>query len=526
MTKVPNISEEQRTPLVTTLLEIIHLQHDEIQKLKDEIAKLQGQKPKPTIKASTMDRRTDSDEDGTTHSAKRPGSEKRRKTQTLEIHETTVITPDTIPEGSRFKGYQDYTVQDIIIRTHNTRYRLERWKTPQGDYVMGKLPGEVVDGHFGITLVSYILYQYYHAYVTQPLLVEQLHEFGIDISAGQVNRIIIEHKDFFHAEKEQILRVGLEVSGHINVDDTGARHRGKNGFCTHIGNELFAWFQSTNRKSRINFLELLRSGNTEYVINHDALDYMESQGLPKGPLTQLKAHQSRCFDNEAQWTACLIVLNITTERHVRIATEGALLGSVLEHGFNRDLVIISDDAGQFNVLLHALCWIHAERSVNSLVGFNDGQRKAIEDTRSKIWDLYADLKRYKQAANDKKKAHIEARFDTIFSAKTCFETLNKTLKGLRNNKAELLFVLERPDIPLHNNESERDIREYVKRRKISGSTRSDLGRICRDTFTSLKKTCRKHGISFWEYLKDRVSGIHVIPPLPDLIRLRALTSTG
>ena len=85
------------------------------------------------------------------------------------------------------------------------------------------------------------------------------------------------------------------------------------------------------------------------------------------------------------------------------------------------------------------------------------------------------------------------------------------------NKAELLLVLERPEIPLHNNLSENDIREYVKRRKVSGSTRSELGRRCRDTFTSLKKTCRKLGVSFWDYLLDRLSKSQEIPPLQDLI---------
>ena len=89
-------------------------------------------------------------------------------------------------------------------------------------------------------------------------------------------------------------------------------------------------------------------------------------------------------------------------------------------------------------------------------------------------------------------------------------------------KFTLLMVLEHPDIPLHNNLSENDIREYVKKRKISGSTRSDSGRRCRDTFTSLKKTCRKLGISFWEYLKDRITGQNAIARLPDLIRSRAV----
>jgi hypothetical protein len=517
---VPRIPEQERTPVVSELLELIHRMQEEIQELKDEIARLKGQKPKPKIKPSNLEKPGGQKPARRKPGEKRPGSQKRNKTEELEIHEVTVIGPETIPEGSRFKGYQDYMVQDIIIVPYNTLYRLERWQTPQGEQVMGRVPEEI-RGHFGLTLLSFILYQYCHAQVTQPLILEQLHEWGIDISAGQVNRIITEDKKLFQEEKDEILRVGLQVSGYINVDDTGARHKGKNGFCTHIGNELFAWFQSTQSKSRINFLELLRAGNSEYVINNDALDYMKSQGLPLGALKQLKAQQGCCFQNEVQWNTHLIRWNIITERHVRIATEGALIGSVLQNGLNTELVIVSDDAGQFNIFKHALCWIHAERAVNKLVGFHDAHREALEDIRTNIWDFYADLKRYKQSPGKRKKKKLEARFDTIFTTKTCFQTLNKTLKSIHNNKRELLLVLERPDIPLHNNESERDIREYVKRRKISGSTRSDLGRSCRDTFTSLKKTCRKQGISFWDYLHDRLSGEKQIPPLYDLIRLQA-----
>jgi hypothetical protein len=86
----------------------------------------------------------------------------------------------------------------------------------------------------------------------------------------------------------------------------------------------------------------------------------------------------------------------------------------------------------------------------------------------------------------------------------------------------LLLVLQRPDIPLHNNGAESVIREYVKKRKISGSTRSETGRHCRDTFTSLKKTCRKLGLSFWQYLKDRIEKTGNIPDLSALIRMHAL----
>lgn len=204
---------------------------------------------------------------------------------------------------------------------------------------------------------------------------------------------------------------------------------------------------------------------------------------------------------------------------MRIATEAGLLGRIIEHGTtNPDLAIISDDAGQFAVLVHGLCWIHTERSIRRLTGFNNAQREALERTQNRIWEFYRDLKGYKQAPGPAKKAELARRFDQIFTASTCYDALNGALRRIYKNKAELLLVLDRPEIPLHNNESERDIREYVKKRKISGSTRRNLGRRCRDTFTSLKKRCRKLGLSFWEYLKDRVSGINAIPWLPDLMR--------
>jgi len=538
--KIPDIPAEERTPMVEILLAIIHqqqemidylqekvhLQQEQIQSLKDEIARLKGQKPKPKIKPSAMEKRSDKNEGEKDSQGKRPDSAKRSKTQELEIHEIVKVSPDDVPEGSRFKGYGNYTVQGIVFRAHNTLYRLEYWETPEGRRLVGKLPAEIqaVGGHYSPELVSYILYQSYQAHVTQPLLLEQLWEIGIDISAGQLNRILTEGKEPFHAEKGEILRVGLEVSSYVNVDDTGARHQGKNGYCTHIGNELFAWFASTQSKSRINFLQLLRAGHEDYVLNRDALDYMRAQRLAQTQLGLLEAQGERVFCDDASWKAALEAMAITSERHVRIATEGALLGSVLIHGINPDLAIMSDDAGQFNVLLHALCWIHAERTINKLVGFNDEQRVALDAKRTQTWDFYAELKSYKQAPTAEKKAELDAQFDEIFTEKTCFATLNQALKRLVKNKAELLLVFDRPDLPLHNNESERDIREYVKKRKISGSTRSALGRRCRDTFASLKKTCRKLGVSFWEYLKDRLSARNRISPLPDLIRQRAKES--
>ena len=330
-----------------------------------------------------------------------------------------------------------------------------------------------------------------------------------------------ENKDTFHAEKDALLSAGLAVSDYIHVDDTGARHRGQNGYCTHIGNEFFAWFESTNSKSRINFLKLLRAGSVDYVLDEEALAYLESSPFPRSLLPLLSADVPQLFADEEGWEAHLDGLGLTAPRHRQWATEGALLGSVLFHGVPKSLAIVSDDAGQFKILEHALCWVHAERTINKIIPYGEEQRQDIEETRRQMWSLYEDLKAYKSHPEARRKAELEARFDAIFTRPTCDISLNLALQRLYANKAELLLVLERPEIPLHNNLSEQDIREYVKRRKVSGSTRSELGRRARDTFTSLKKTCRKLGISFWDYLNDRIGHLDLIPRLPELIHQRA-----
>jgi len=93
---------------------------------------------------------------------------------------------------------------------------------------------------------------------------------------------------------------------------------------------------------------------------------------------------------------------------------------------------------------------------------------------------------------------------------------------LHANKPELLRVLDRPEIPLHTNGSENDIRAQVIRRKVSGGTRSDMGRDCRDAFLGLMKTCQKLGVSFWNYLGARLAVPEqpAILYLPDLVRNR------
>jgi len=382
---LPPIPETERTPLVVALLAIIDAQQlriqqleETIQQLRDEIAILKGQQPRPKIAPSTLEKPPPKPP---TPGAKRPGSAKCSKTATfVNPVEVTIPFPDP-PPGSTTHGYEDYFVQELVLEAKVTRYRRERIVTPDGQTLLAPLPADVLPGsHCGPILIGYILYQYHHCNVTQPLLLEQLREFGIDMSAGEVSRILTENHEAFHQEKAAILTAGLTASTYVGVDDTGARHEGHNGYCTAIGNDLFAYFESTDSKSRLNFLQVLRGAAAGYAINDVTLAYWERQQLARDVVEQLSAGPRR-FVAEAAWQARLAELGITAERHVRIATEGALLGQLIEQGVSPQLVILSDGAPQFDILVHASCWVHSERPLARLVPYNEAHRRAVEAVR-------------------------------------------------------------------------------------------------------------------------------------------------
>src|SRR5271167_879605 len=232
-------------------------------------------------------------------------------------------------------------------------------QTPDGASMTAPLPAGIT-GHFGPALRRFVLAQYHQGQVTMPRLLTLLQALGIIISKRQLVRLLIAGQDDFLDEARDVLRVGLTSAPWITADDTGARHKAVNGFCTQIGNAHFAWFGTTGSKSRSNFLELLRAGHSDYVINAEALAYMRERALASHVIARLIEHPDRCFADQAAWSAHLAKLGIAALEvnpgPVMVATEGALWGSVKAHGLLADTVIVSDDAGQFRVGRHGLCW--------------------------------------------------------------------------------------------------------------------------------------------------------------------------
>nr|WP_294502567.1 hypothetical protein [uncultured Rhodopila sp.] len=315
---------------------------------RDEIARLKGLKGRPSIRPSGMDKGTEPAKPAQQDKPRRRG----KVTPRVNI-EDRVEKAAAVPEGSRFMGHEPFLVQDLIISASATCYQRERWVTPDGRTILAPVPEGIDCRHFGPELCRFVLMQYHQGQWTLPRLVALLRSVGVSISKRQVQRLLTDKQEGFVSEARDVLRAGLESSPYVSVDDTGARPKARNGFCTRIGDDWFTWFGTTSSKSRLNFLDLWRAGHSDYVLNDAAYGYMLKHALSAPLIARLMAEPQTDVADEAAWLAHLERLDFTaldvTPNPVRVATEGALWGSVQSHRFLCDAVVLNDDAGQFNV---------------------------------------------------------------------------------------------------------------------------------------------------------------------------------
>ncbi|MBP2448912.1 IS66 family transposase [Rhizobium leguminosarum] len=465
------------------------------QLLRDEIARLKNLPPRPPFRPSGMEQATS---DKTVAGSDKPARRRGPKSDRAKITREEVL-PASVPPGSRFKGYKDCVVRDLVMRVDVVRYRRECWVTLEGRTIVAPLPAGIKGG-YGASLRRFCLMLHSHGQVTTQRLTTLLDDVGVEISKRQVIRFLTEQLDGFHAEDAAVLHAGLVSAPFVTVDDTGARHANRNFHTTHIGGQHFTVFRTAPSKSRLNFLALLRGNYQDYVLNDAAFAVLEDRQVDPALLARLKTCEPRRFAKAGIW------------------------GAIRHHGLVGNAVIVSDDAGQFRVGTHALCWVHAERLLHKLMPATPQQVKHVETLRELIWLFYKALKDYQRRPDSRAARGLRVRFDRIFSLRTGYDELDKLRVRLKRRQAELLRVLERPETPLHTNASERDLRGFVIKRKISGGTVSRDGRQARDSMLGLMKTCQKLGLSFWHYLGDRL-GIGTshpsIPPLATMIVTRA-----
>ena len=220
-----DLSSAQLKELAAQLLAEVSELRQIIAAQREEIARLKGLKGPPSLKPSGMEKATEPARSGPGEKCRRRGKVRPR------VAVEDCILKAAPPPGSRFKGYETYLVQELVLSVRAIRYRRERWTTADGQTIIAPLPEEVC-GHFGAELRRFVLMLYHQGQSTLPRLENLLRSVGVSISQRQIQRLLTEGQDVFLTEARDVLHAGLAASPWISVDDTSARHQARNGFCT------------------------------------------------------------------------------------------------------------------------------------------------------------------------------------------------------------------------------------------------------------------------------------------------------
>ena len=338
--------------------------------------------------------------------------------------------------------------------------------------------------------------------------------------------VITKKNDEFHAEKEEIHKSGILSTTYQHLDDTGARIKGQNQHYSVLCNEYYSVFFTHANKDRLSVIAiLLASQELQFRIDERTVELLTDTQLPQKYFEPLRQNTlPLSMPRETITTKLKAIFSKLPTRYLNLIIEAAAISHYRSLPLEDQIhILIADDARQFKRITEylGLCWPHEERHYTKLSPVLETHQKKLDDFLNGFWDYYERLKRFKENPTEKLRQVLWKDFDELFTPNTGYDQLDHTIELTAQKKQQLLLVLDHPEIPLHNNPAELALREWVIRRKISIGTRSDAGTRAWETFLSISDTCRKLGISFFAYLKDRVSKENKIPRLGSLILVKA-----
>src|SRR5215510_9685834 len=492
-----SIADERARELVQKLLNMLEdvmaalrAAQAENQRLRDEINRLKGEQGAPTIKPNTPQ------PPPTNHSSEQERRKpktwaKDRKTDRIAIDREQVVQvdPTHLPPDAVFKGYEDVVVQDVIFRTDNVLFHKEKFYSPsQHQTSLASLPPGY-RGQFGPGIKSLALVLYFGAQMSEPKVAELLRGVGVQISDGQVSNLLIKDQTAFHAEKDALYQAGLASSPWQHLDDTSTRVNGHNGYCHIVCNPLYTAYFTTTAKDRLTVLDVLTNSRPRrFVVNAEALGYVEASGLSAVRCRQLAQLADEVIMDEAQMQALLEThlpgLGPQQRKWILDATAVAAYHVDVEVPVVR--LLVCDDAPQFTMITEelALCWVHEGRHYKKLMPSIPYHQGLLEAFVQRFWAYYAQLLAYRKQPTPEEAMRLTEEFETLFATVTGYQALDERIAKTRAKQSCLLMVLAHPEIPLHNNPT-------------------------------------KLGGSFYHYIQDRISGTSQTPSLADLIGERA-----
>ena len=497
---------------------------EENQHLRDENNRLKGEQGKPDIKAKNKKGFSNNHSSEKERQTPKKHS-KSSKNESIKIDREEILEypQEKLPADAQFKGYEEVIVQDITLTTDNVLFRKQKYYSPsEGKTYLAELPNGY-KGEFGPGIKALVMSLYYGGNMTQGKLLEFLEDIGSSMSAGHLSNLLIKKYEDFEAEKSEVYFSGLASSPWQHFDQTGARVGGVNYTTNVVCNPLYTSYFTTPNKDRLSVLKGLQNGQElEFILNPFTFSLRETFQLPTKWKSSLKLLPQETVLSSTQFNTLLdnYLPKLGSQQRTRVMDAAAIAFYHQQTDWPVVHTLVCDDAPQFKLLTDdlALCWVHEGRHYKKLSPVVACHQELLDKFLDDFWDYYRDLLAYKDSPSQQASEKLRSEFCQLFDTDSGYQQLDERKRLTQAKIKELLLVLEHPELPLHNNPAELAARTMVQRRNISYATQTTGGTKAWDTFMSLIATTRKLGISFFEYVRDRISETGTIPSLATIIR--------
>jgi len=503
----------------------------DVQRLKEQLEK--KKRDKTTASTGNDDNKSDTNHSSETQRRrlKSPAvpvapDQDRRSVKEVSIHQQVEcpLDPQQLPPDARRLEDQFVVVQDIKIEPSNTRFQVHIYYSPsQRKYYRGSLPDGYGPGGFGPDLRAFIIALKYCAGTSEPKILELLENFEVQISSGSISNILTNSADLFEEDFNDLVLAGLASTPYQQTDDTSARVAGEFWHTHILCNPYYTAYFTRPRKDRLTILEVLQNTDSlRFQFNAETRRRLAAVKIPQKWQERVAALGDVRYG--ADGLQQLLDNWFGEGRGIDTRTLIQQAAAAVYYRLQTDVPVVQtlvcDDAKQFKSITDhlALCWIHGGRHYHKLRPVVSRHQVALDGFLTSFWDYYGRLKRYRDGPTPEAALHLRLEFDELFSQTTGYEALDERIAATRSKKDELLTVLDHPEVPLHNNDSELGARVSARRRDVSLHSRSARGVRAMDCFTTLVQTCKKLGVSAYRYLCGRLRGCGEQPSLADLIR--------
>jgi hypothetical protein len=505
----------------------------ENQLLRDEVNRLKGEQGRPYFNKKRKPIQPTPNSGDPCPTPKGDILKAKPKKDRVKIDRVEYVRLDrsTLPSDAVFKGYKNLVEQNLRLVRDNVAYKVEVYHSKStGKSYRARLP-KGYRGAFGYDLLSLTQIFHHCCDVTHSRLSALYKTLGLSISKGTICNMLLQEGQWAIAERDNILKAGLQHSSFIQMDGTQTIQSGQPKSTQILCAKHFKVFYTRQRHKRLDVISALQGLSTEpskLCFNRIARHFMNqfkvthydrkavAKYLPDGePLSFLQAWEYLDRDEK--------LCGAKPARRTKLNDALSLGHYFTQQEYPIADFILSDDAHEYKAVGrygHALCWVHDARPYRKLSPRSPYHRRLLAEFMDRYWSFYQQLKEYRAADLLKQKAsenRLVEQFGKLFNSTSDYGELQIRMNRTYANRKQLLTFLDQPAIPLHNNSAERGARRVVRKRDISLHTSSDQGTIVRDSFLSVIETARKLGVNVFDYINRRVRQQHIEEPLDALV---------